>query len=285
LIFCTLRLKLALKHLIILLVFFTLSACQDLPKEQTKTSADSNLAAEKPSAPSDDIPLKDFKPLDSLWHWESAQSRANWLFYNSDTGNQYRLIPISKADFESHRRYYLAYELYHEKNIAGKFSVPSTKRVIKYDTAVQNPNWVSHDWRYYYNGYAPKLKLHFVARVNKVAQNLIIDSISGVQIVTDGNYDGAWTYFVPAPGKDRFLLLGHDTYSSTGYSLITVKLNRDNDSLILKKEGQFSSENYFPDQAIWLNRKVWALRCLSFRLGMDPDKAEPDTLYFKSEVI
>lgn len=274
-----------MKHLIILLVIIALSACQEAPTRKSQTSVESNTAAEKPSAPSDEIALKELKPLDSLWHWESAQSRANWLFFNSDTGNQYQLLPISKAEFESHRKHYLAYELFYETNQSGKFAAPSAKHIIKYDTAVQNPNWVSRDWRYYYNGYSPSLKLHFAARANKVAQNLIIDSLSGTQIITDGNYDGAWSQFVPAPGNDRFLLLGHDTYSATGYSLITVKLNRDNDSLILKKEGQFSSENHYPDQAIWVNRKVWALRCLSFRPGMDPDKADPDTLYFKSEAI
>ncbi len=274
-----------MKHLIILLVIISLSACQETPTKKTQSSAESKSAAEKPSAPSDKIALKELKPLDSLWHWESAQNRANWLFFNSDTGNQYQLLPISKAKFESHRNHYLAYELFYETNASGKFAVQSAKHIIKYDTAVQNPNWVSRDWRYYYSGYSPSLKLHFAARANKVAQNLIIDSLSGMQIITDGNYDGAWTLFVPAPGKDRFLLLGHDTYSAVGFSLITVNLQRDNDSLILKKEGQFSSENYYPDQAIWINRKVWALRCLSFRPGMYPERTNPDTLYFKSEVI
>lgn len=274
-----------MKHLIILLVIIALSACQEAPTKKSQSSVESNSEAEKPSAPSDEIALKEIKLLDSLWHWELAQSRANWLFFNSDTGNQYHLLPISKAEFESHRRYYQALELYNEKNVAGKFAVPTAKHIIKFDTALQNPNWASRAWRYYYKGYSPNLKLHFTAQANEVAQNLIIDSISGRQIITDGNYDGAWTFFVPAPGKNHFLLLGHNTYSETGFSIIVAKLDRDNDSLSLKKEGQYSSENYYPDQAIWLNRKVWALRCLSFRPGMNPEKADPDTLYFKSEAI
>jgi len=258
------------------------TACQN--SEADTVQRGSQTSAERPESSPDKISSP--PPRDTLWHWEVASSNPDNLFYLSDSANSWKLIPINKSDFEHYRKLYKSQNLFKAEQALyeeyNNFWIPTQKHYVHYDSRVQNPNWKSKDWYYYYFGYAPNLKLHFAGRSRIVGQSLIIDSISGKQFVLNGNYDGAWTQLIPALGKDQFMLLGEDSYSGQGFSLVQVQMIRAGDSLHFHKAGQFQTNQFYPLELVWINRRDWALQCLEYQADMYPDKSDPDTLYFKS---
>ncbi|QNR23066.1 hypothetical protein [Croceimicrobium hydrocarbonivorans] len=270
------------KSVYLVLALFGFTACQNSGADTELPSSQTSAERQEPSPEKISSP----PPRDTLWHWEVPSSYADNLIYLSDSANSWKLIPINKSDFERYEKLYKSQNLfkaeaalYEEYN---NFWIPTQKHFVHYDSRVQNPNWHSKDWYYYYFGYAQNLKLHFAARSRIVAQSLILDSISGKQFVLNGNYDGAWTQLIPAPGKDQFMLLGEDTYSGQGFSLVQAQMIRAGDSLQFRKAGQFQTNQFYPLELVWINRRDWALKCLEYQADMYPDKSDPDTLYFKS---
>lgn len=270
------------KSVYLVIALFGFTACQnsgavtELPSSQT--------SAERPEPSPEKISSP--PPRDTLWHWDVASSYPDNLIYLSDSANSWKLIPISKTDYNRYKKLYKSQDLFRAEQALYKeynnFYVPTKKHFVHYDSRVQNPNWKSKDWYYYYFGYAPNLKLHFAGRSRIVGQSLIIDSLSGKQFVLNGNYDGAWTQLIPAPGEDQFMLLGEDTYSGQGFSLVQAQMIRAGDSLQFHKAGQFQTNQFYPLELVWINRRDWALQCLEYQAEMHPDKSDPDTLYFKS---
>ncbi|WP_421752312.1 hypothetical protein [Croceimicrobium sp.] len=267
-------------YLVLALLGFT--ACQNSETQTEQLSA-------QPSAERPEQKVKEKIPpvlRDSVWHWEIPSSYPDNLFYLSDSANSWKLIPISKTDYNRYKKLYKSQNLFKAEQALyeeySNFYVPTTEHFVHYDSRVQNPNWHSKDWYYHYFGYAPNLKLHFAGRSRIVGQSLIIDSLSGKQFVLNGNYDGAWSQLIPAPGQDQFMLLGVDTYSGQGFSLVQAQLIRAGDSLNFQKTGQFQSNQFYPLDLVWINRRDWALQCLEYQADMYPDKNDPDTLYFKS---
>lgn len=226
---------------------------------------------------------------DTLWHWEARSTTPAFLFANSDSANTWELEPISAENFVRHQAHYRALKLFRHPATEwlkdSAFFLATKPYFIAYDSRVQNPNWVSKEWAYFYFGYAPQLKLYSAARSRIVGQGLLIDSLSGIEVVLNSNYDNSWEAILPAPGKNRFLLYANDLYAGEGFSLLSVDISRPADSLQLRKTGQVSSSKYFIQDIIWLNRDTWAVHCLEFDPNMYPDRGAPEEFYFKSKQL
>ncbi len=271
----------------VLIVFSqVLLSCTPSAKKASPSESSINSEERIPSAerPKENTPSL---PTDTLWHWEIPSEVPAFLFANIDSAMTWSLSAMEAQEYKHHRDLYLDYQLFegpeNQNRSQADFYLPTQEYFVAFDRREKNPNWASDDWDYIYFGYAKKLKLHFAGRSRIVGQGLIIDSLSGKQYVLNSNYDAGWQALVPAMGDDQFLLWSRATYDGKGFSLITVDLKREEDSVQLKKTGQLSLLDYFPLEVIWINRNTWAMKCLEYDPQMYPDDPQPKELYFKSK--